>query len=110
MMQNGRNNVWPGVNPASPVNGALNLVSIVLAIGSAVVVAPLVYHPTIDYVREWIGLQYGREYLGFGSFVYSLLLWSIIFGLSRIFWLFLVMAIVAATVSLSYRFLPAMAL
>lgn len=101
---------WPGVDGKSPVNPALNLVSLVLAAASAMVCTPLIYHPSIAYVEGWIELQYGVGYIGLGSFVYGTMLSAVVFGIARIFWLFAIMALVAGTIALSYRFIPAMAI
>ncbi len=108
MMDGGRN--FFGTNNGSPVNGPLSMVAMVMALASSAVLTPIIYNHTFDdFVSVWIMAQYG-DYTGIGGWVYSLLLGAVVFSLARILWLFLVMALVAATVSLSYRFIPAMAI
>ncbi len=108
MMNNGKN--FFGTNNGSPVNGPLSMCAWVLALASSAYVAPIIYNHTVADVTAWVAAQYGQSYTGFGTFAYGLLLSLVTFSLARMFWLFTVMALVAATVSLSYRFLPAMAI
>lgn len=107
-MNGGRN--FFGTNATSPVNPPLSMCAWVLALASSAYVTPIIYNATVKAVTAWVAAKYGPEYTGIGTFAYGLLLSLVTFSISRMFWLFTVMTLVAATVSLSYRFLPAMAI